>query len=275
VAGDQLDQALRLVEGWPVDHAAVAVVGDEGTQASFGPVDRRFPVASVTKLLTALAVLVAIEEGTVSLAELAGPPGATVAHLLAHASGLSPSEPDRVLAPPGTRRIYSGAGFEVLADHLAGRSGLAFPDYLGAAVLAPLGLSATSLDGSPAAGITSTVADLARLAGELLDPRLIDHSTLERATTVAFPGLVGVLPGYGRQEPNDWGLGFELRSHKRPHWTGHRNGPATFGHFGQTGTLLWVDPAARVALVVLTDRSFGPWAVDRWPALSDAVLGAA
>lgn len=163
----------------------------------------------------------------------------------------------------------------MLAEHLAARSGLAFADYLGEAVLAPLGLVSTSLDGSPAAGITSTVLDLARLAGELLNPRLIDHSTLVQATTVAFPGLAGVLPGYGRQEPNDWGLGFERRAHKRPHWTGGRNHPDTFGHFGQTGTFLWVDPAARLALVVLTDRGFGPWAVDRWPALSDAVLRAA
>lgn len=274
MAGD-LDQSLRLVEGWPVDHAAVAVVGDDGMLASCGPVDRRFPVASVTKLLTALTVLVAAEEGTVALDEPAGPPGATVAHLLAHASGLSSSEPGRVLAPPATRRIYSGAGFEALADHLAARSGMAFVEYLAEAVIEPLELDATSLDGSPAADITSTATDLARLAAELLNPRLIDPATLARATTVAFPGLAGVLPGYGRQEPNDWGLGFELRAHKRPHWTGGRNHPATFGHFGQTGTFLWVDPAARLALVVLTDRAFGPWAIDRWPVLGDAVLEAA
>jgi len=92
---------------------------------------------------------------------------------------------------------------------------------------------------------------------------------------VAFPGLRGVLPGVGRMDPCDWGLGFEIRGRKSPHWTGSRNSPATFGHFGRSGTFLWVDPEAGLALVGLTDREFGPWALDAWPALSDAVLEAA
>jgi CubicO group peptidase (beta-lactamase class C family) len=92
------------------------------------------------------------------------------------------------------------------------------------------------------------------------------------AVSVQFPGLAGVLPGYGAQRPNDWGLGFELRDGKSPHWTGSLNSGETFGHFGQTGTLLWVDPAADLALVALTDRDFGEWALPRWPAVSDGVL---
>jgi CubicO group peptidase (beta-lactamase class C family) len=46
----------------------------------------------------------------------------------------------------------------------------------------------------------------------------------------------------------------------------------TFGHFGASGTLLWVDPAADLALAVLTDRDFGDWCKPLWPALADAVL---
>jgi CubicO group peptidase (beta-lactamase class C family) len=84
-----------------------------------------------------------------------------------------------------------------------------------------------------------------------------------------------VLPGFGRQSPNDWGLGFELRDGKQPHWTGIRNSPRTFGHFGRTGTFLWVDPDGALACVCLTDAGFGPWAQAAWPALSDAVLEAA
>jgi CubicO group peptidase (beta-lactamase class C family) len=90
---------------------------------------------------------------------------------------------------------------------------------------------------------------------------------------VAFPGLVGVLPGFGRQDPNDWGLGPELRDHKSPHWTGSHNSPRTFGHFGQAGGFLWVDPEAGLACACLTDRPFGPWAAEAWPALADDVLG--
>ena len=95
------------------------------------------------------------------------------------------------------------------------------------------------------------------------------------ATAVAFPGLVGVLPGFGRMEPNDWGLGFELRDAKEPHWTGTRNSPRTFGHFGRTGTFLWVDPDAGLALACLTDLTFGEWARETWPRVSDAVLAEA
>ncbi len=83
---------------------------------------------------------------------------------------------------------------------------------------------------------------------------------------------MGVLPGFGRQEPNDWGLGLELRDHKSPHWTGSRNSERTFGHFGRSGTFLWVDPEPGIALACLTDLAFGEWAKAAWPELSDAVL---
>jgi CubicO group peptidase (beta-lactamase class C family) len=73
-------------------------------------------------------------------------------------------------------------------------------------------------------------------------------------------------------EPNDWGLGFELRDAKQPHWTGMRNSSLTFGHFGRSGTFLWVDPERDLALACLTDLTFGDWAKDAWPRLADAIL---
>ncbi len=102
---------------------------------------------------------------------------------------------------------------------------------------------------------------------------MVATETLHGATSVAFPGLAGVLPGFGRFEPCDWGLGFEVRDAKSPHWTGTRNSPATFGHFGQSGAFVWVDPVAGLACAALSDLPFGPWAVEAWPRLSDAVLG--
>jgi CubicO group peptidase (beta-lactamase class C family) len=260
-----------LVERWPVAHASVAVVVDQGPVEVVGDPDRPFPLASVTKLLVAYATLVAIEERTLDLDEPCGPPGSTVRHLLAHASGLGPAEP-RPIAPPGRTRIYSNAGFEVLGAHLAARADMPVATYLAEGVLAPLGMVATRLDGSPAHGALSTARDLATFARELFSPRLVSPSMRAQAVTVQFPGLSGVLPGFGRQPANDWGLGFELRSTKHPHWTGTANSTATFGHFGRSGTFLWVDPVAAVACVCLTDEEFGPWAVDAWPRLSDAVL---
>lgn len=264
-------KALEAIARWPVDHAAAAVVGAGGGPSTTGPIDRSFDLASVTKLLSAYAVLIAVEEGTIDLDEPAGPPGSTVRHLLAHASGLGFDT--GVLVAPERKRIYSNTGFEVLGEHVEKAAGMAFGHYLREAVIEPLGLTTTDLaDRSPAQGARSTVEDLARFADELLAPTLVDPATMAEATTVQLPGLDGVLPGFGTQHPNDWGLGFELKDAKAPHWTGSACSPATFGHFGAAGTFLWVDPVARLALVALTDRAFGPWAANAWPALSDAVL---
>ncbi|MCU1354231.1 MAG: beta-lactamase class [Acidimicrobiales bacterium] len=257
--------------GWPVPHAAAAVVGRNGLLDSTGDLARPFRLASVTKLLTAYATLVAVEEETLDLHEPAGPPGATVEHLLAHASGLGFDTGP--LSKPGRRRIYSNTGYEALGHHLAARAGMPFDEYLSAAVLDPLGMAGSDLrERSPAAGAWGTVADLVRFVAEVMDPTLLAPSTVADATRVHFPGLDGVLPELGPQRPNDWGLGFEIRGHKSPHWTGTENSAATFGHFGGAGTFLWVDPELRVACIALTDREFGPWALEAWPPVSDAVV---
>jgi CubicO group peptidase (beta-lactamase class C family) len=178
-----------------------------------------------------------------------------------------------VAAPPGERRIYSNAGFDVLAATVAARADMVFADYLTEAVLEPLGMQARlEPAGSAAHGLAGSLADLLALGAELLAPTLLAPATLATATSVAFPGLAGVLPGYGFQAPCDWGLGFELKDAKHPHWTGSANSPATFGHFGRAGGFLWVDPVAGVACAALSDREFGPWAQAAWPALADAVV---
>jgi CubicO group peptidase (beta-lactamase class C family) len=265
--------ALQQVDGWGAEHAAAAVVGPEGVRATHGPAEREFRWASVTKPSVALAALVAAEEGVVDLDEPAGPQGSTVRHLLAHASGL-PFEGDAPIAEPGRRRIYSNTGFEQLAAHVAAAAEMPFPEYLHAAVFEPLGMSA-QLRGSAGAGVHGSLHDASRLARELLRPTLIAPETLAEAISVQLPGLSGVIPGIGRQDPNDWGLGLELKDAKAPHWTGTRNSPRTFGHFGGSGTFLWVDPDADLALVALSDRDFGDWALEAWPRLADEVLATA
>lgn len=275
-------RALDLVAGWPAGSAVACMTRADAASGPSGPVRlegavgdarRRFPWASVTKLSTALAVHVAVEEGTLALDAPAGPPGSSVRHLLAHASGLAPDSRDAI-APPGTRRVYSNAGFEVLAETLAACAGMPFRDYLYEAVFVPLAMRGASLpDGaSPAHGADGTLEDLVCLATEMLAPRIVSEETMARAAAVAFPGLAGVLPGFGFQDPCDWGLGFEIKDAKDPHWTGSGCSPATFGHFGRSGSFVWVDPVARVSCVGLSDRAFGPWAQRAWPALADAVL---
>jgi len=266
-------EALRQVDEWPAENVAVAVLRKAETIALRGEREQVFRWASVTKPVTALAVLVAAEEGALELDDPAGPPGSTVRHLLAHASGL-PFEGAEPIAPPGTRRIYSNAGFDVLGDHLAEAAGMPFAEYLDRAVLRPIELNA-ELRERPGQGLWGSLDDLTRIAVELQSPTLVAPETLAEATSVQFEGLGGVLPEFGRFDPNDWGLGVELKGTKDPHWTGSRTSARTFGHFGGSGTFLWIDPDAGLACACLTDLDFGEWAKDAWPRLADAVMSEA
>ena len=235
-----------MIAGWPAEHKAAGVAQADGVLAAHGDVEHRLGWGSVTKPLVAYASLVAAEEGALDLDEPAGPEGSTVRHLLAHASGLAWDSPTP-LGRPGERRVYSNSGYLVLAAHLAERTEMPFEEYVRAAVIEPLALA----------------------------PTLVAPETLADATSIQFPGLEGVLPGFGRQTPNDWGLGFELRGRKSPHWTGARNSPSTYGHFGSkpgTATFLWIDPERQLLAAAVADKSFGPWAANAWPALSDALL---
>ena len=275
---------LEAIDHWPVPTAAAGWIDRGGRGGRRGPTDAVFELASVTKPLVAYAVLVAVEEGSLALdapvTQPTQPPTdpdlaeVTLRQLLSHASGLN-TDARSMIAEPQTRRIYSNAGFELIGDLLEQATGFTIAAYLHEAVLAPLEMRSTELRGSPAHRAVSTVEDLLRFCSELMAPTLLDSTTLAAATTPVFADLGGVLPGFGRHDPNPWGLGFEIRGEKSPHWTGSANAPATFGHFGRAGTMLWVDPVAGRAVVALTDRDFGRWAAEAWPALSNAVLGAA
>ena len=268
-----IEDVLAEIDSWDAGHAAAAVVRPSGVVAVHGDAEHTFRWASITKMATALTVLIAIERSDVTLDTEAGPPGSTVRHLLAHASGLE-FEGSMTLAAPGTRRIYSNAGFDVLGAVVEARTGRPFEAVLRDTVLTPLGMTGASLLERPSQGLHGSLRDASALATEFLRPTLVESATFAMATSVAFPGLVGMLPGVGRFDPLDWGLGFELHDGKSPHWMADTNSPATFGHFGGSGTFVWVDPVADVALVVLTDRDYGPWALDAWPRFGQRVLAA-
>jgi len=262
-------QALRQIDVWPVSFAAAGVVHGDGRVETHGDTRRAVRLASVSKPVAALATLVAAEEGVVDLDDPAGPPGSAVRHLLAHASGL-PFEGTEPIAPPGRRRIYSNAGFRVLAGHLEERAEMPFAEYVRAAVVEPLGLGLDP-SGDPGSGMHASLEDVLALARDLLAPTLVAPETLAEMTSVQFPGLTGVLPDHGRFELLDWGLGVQ-RNTRPASWMGARVSSSTFGHFGGSGTFVWVDPEPGIALAVLTDREFDEWAKDAWPAFSDAVL---
>jgi CubicO group peptidase (beta-lactamase class C family) len=267
------DAAFAQLDAWDVPHAAAAVVTRGGETRIAGDGDRVFRVASIGKLLAGYAVLIGVEEGAVSLDDSVGPPGATLRHLLAHAAGYGFESDAGVIAAPGARRIYSNRGIEVAAGHLEQATGMLFADYLAEAVLEPLLMSRTELRGSPAHALHSTVADLARFIAEIQHPAVLSPQTLAQMRTTQFPGLNGVLPGVRRFDPLDWGLTFERNFGRPGHWSGSHVSRDGVGHFGGAGTFLWDDPDAGIGAVVLTDREFGPWALQAWPPFCDAVLG--
>jgi CubicO group peptidase (beta-lactamase class C family) len=267
--------ALRQINEWGAEHAAAAVVRAEGAVAEHGDPAPMARWASITKLVVAYALLIAVEEGALDLDDPTEDESVTVRHLAAHAGGYGFEVGSPQIARPGTRRIYSNEGYLRLARALETATEMPIAEYVRRAVTEPLGIRGELRDdpsGAAAAGFRGSLTDLVALAREFLRPTLVAPETLSEATTVQFHGLGGVLPGFGRWEPNDWGLGFELRDAKAPHWTGAYNSPRTYGHFGGSGTFLWIDPARDLALGVLTDREFGPWALEAWPRLSDSVL---
>lgn len=275
-------RALQLVRDWPVPNvSAASVVLAPGTPpdiATEGDATRPYRIASISKPLAAWAVLVAVEEGLLSLDDPIGQPGCTLRHLLAHAGGYPFDGPDPITTP-GKRRIYSNTGIELAADAVAAAARMPFDRYLAEAVFEPLGMTGSELRGSPAHQVWSTVDDLVRFTVELARPTLLSAATAALATSPVYPDLSGVVPGVGRFSRCSWGLGFEVHGDKQPHWMGTSNSPGAFGHFGGAGTLLWVDLGAvherAVACVALTDRPFDDWAdtaLRVWPELSDALI---
>lgn len=279
-ASDRANRVIGLAEvlaeagSWPVPYPAVLVLDRSGVRTAHGRTTHPSRIASVSKLLTGYAIAIGVSEGAVELDDPVGPPDATLAHLLAHTAGYGFDSDAAVLAPPGTRRIYSNRGVEEAAAHLARATAMPFADYLREAVLDPLGMTATDPRGSAAFGFHSTVDDLARFAAELLSPRLLHPATLADWVRVWFPGLPGVVPGVGRFDPCDWGLGFERNFGRPGHWSGAALSTRSFGHFGGSGSFLWVDPDRGLAAVALTGREYGPWALEVWPRLCDRIAAA-
>lgn len=278
--------ALGLIDTWPVPRVAAAIVDGDGVRITHGDTGHSFRLASLSKSMTAWAIMIAVEEGVADLDEVieVAPTtmpdivvneGMTLRHLLAHAAGY-PFDGPKPVAAVERRRIYSNTGIEIAAAVVADSAAMRFETYLNEAVFAPLGMSST-LVGSPAFGVHATVDDVASFLAEMQRPALIARSTCTTIESVQYPSLAGIVPGVGRFDPCPWGLGVEIRGEKWPHWTGRANSPATFGHFGGAGTMMWVDPTARVGATALTDRPFDQWSVDAmrlWPEFSDAVLTA-
>lgn len=264
---------LTSTDEWPVGAVAASAITPEGVER-VGDTSESFALASVSKLITAYAVLLAYEEGAFDLddevpSDLLPSFDATPTYreLLAHASGIAFRGREQE-KPARTRRLYSSAGYEVLAEAIERTTEIPFADYVREGICEPLGIDIT-IEGSAGHGFSASVDALSTLAQEFLKPQLLSEQTLTEALTPQYPELSGVVPGYGRHNPCTWGLGFSLHGGKEPHWVGHSMPDDIAGHFGQSGTFLWIHRPTGRAAVVLTDKDFGDWAKERWADFND------
>lgn len=264
--------AADLASQWPgapIFSVGRIVDGAWTTVLSQGDLSEVRPWASVSKIVVGLAAGIEFDEGRRHPDDRAGPPGATVAHLLSHASGLGFEEADRA-RDVGTRRVYSNYGIDLAAQ--ACSPGPVAP-WLTRRVFEPLAMHTSQLRGRPCADVWGSTADMAKLATQWLAPTVWSRGQRDRSVTPFLPALAGIVPGFGRFDPCPWGLGPELRGTKQ-HWMGDWP-ESSYGHFGQSGSLLLLDPTSDLALVATSSVPFGAWAVELWPQWVTAVRNAA
>lgn len=243
---------------------------------TWGDQDKVYPWMSVTKLVTSRTILGAVENGVLdleqSLEQLPGvsePRPVSVADLLAHRAGLD-HEKREFTRDPHSRRVYSNSGYEILGDLLSERSGVPFATWVVEMVFSPLGIK-RELRGSPAWGMHGSLRELLAFAFEAACPRFLSPKLFSAWSGSDGMQLPGVVPGYGFYRDNAWGLGCEVRAAKDPHWTLPGSSAQTYGHFGQSGSFLWIDPASRLGAVFLGQEAFGALHKQLWPKLNCAL----
>lgn len=261
---------FAATDGFP-HPALVGVTGPDQTLAVQGDEHEVLPLASVTKPLTAWGVLVAIDKAMLDLDDPAGPEGSTVLNLLDHTSGM-PMEGETPERGVAERRIYSNAGFDALAAHVAEAVGMPFADWMAREVIGPLSMTETDVTGRPSAGARASIHDLLIFGREVLRPRLIDPGLRDLALAVSHEGLRGIVPGYGGFADNQWGLGFERKGVKSPHWLADSFGPDTAGHFGAQGSFLFIDRSRDLAAAFLSGVPFGEDHKRIWPSLTEEIV---
>ncbi len=182
------------------------------------------------------------------------------------------------LAPPGVRSIYSDLGFVLLEEVIRRVTSRELPAYADEAVFGPLGMHDTGflpddehkrraawtelVDGEWRAGVVhdprafllggvaghaglfSTADDLTVYARAILGGGEVDGRRFLARKTVAAMIAPYDVPGGVRT------LGWTVSSS----WRGKGLSPTAVGHFGYTGTAIWIDPAKDIFTIVLSNR---------------------
>lgn len=130
-------------------------------------------------------------------------------------------------------------------------------------------------------GYFGTPKDTLRFATGFIPGRdtVLTPESVREMTTDQVDGAPGGVESMGAiWDPGFWGAGWEVKGSKRKHWTGTRTSPETWCHWGQAGTLTWVDPTRELGVSVFgsrTVRSLWPFRPTRWSDLNDAIVDVA
>lgn len=199
-------------------------------------------------------------------------------------TGIQKAYLEKPVAPPGSRFLYSDINYILLGELVRVLSGKRIDEFAAERVFAPLGMQETTynpvaglmpriapterlkdgtilrgvvhdpttrfMDGVAGhAGMFSTVDDLKRFAdmllngGKLADARLLSPLSILKMTTPQSP----------RGESAERGLGWDVASpFASPR--GDLLPYGSFGHTGYTGTSMWLDPATKTFVILLTNR---------------------
>ncbi len=111
--------------------------------------------------------------------------------------------------------------------------------------------------GAPWGGLVSTPYDLGIFASHLLsihggDQGIITRATLDAMTSNQLERMPEVPEIHRRCFP--WGYGWQLEWPTHPTTFGALLSPTAYGHWGATGTLVWIDPERDAFAVVLSTQ---------------------
>jgi beta-lactamase class C len=132
----------------------------------------------------------------------------------------------------------------------------------------------------PWGGYFGTASEVLRFASSFLldQPSPLPAAVRAEMVVDQTGGVAGGVNSAGvRWERGAWGYGWEVKGSKRNHWTGTRTSERTWCHWGQAGTLVWLDPDRKLGVAMFANRTVTngwPLRPPRWCTLSDAIIAA-
>ena len=210
-------------------------------------------------------------------------------------AGTCAIEPD---FKPGRGVQYQSMGFGILGELIARVTGQPCGEWLRSRLLDPLELESTRLGapdewfagdrpvadriaeirtpaeqegvdwnwnqrywrqlGAPWGGLLTTPRELAVIGRMMLEGGggVVSAASVAAATRNQLAAMPDVPESDRRYRP--WGLGWRLNWPATSANFGDLLGPATYGHWGATGTLMWIDPERETVCVILTTQPQEP-----------------